>query len=33
MLITFVFMGKYLETVAKGRTSDALRKLLDLQVQ
>ena len=31
MLITFVFMGKYLETVAKGRTSDALRKLLDLQ--
>lgn len=31
MLITFVFLGKYLEGVAKGKTSDALRALLDLQ--
>eukprot|EP00040_Diaphanoeca_grandis_P024456 m.134367 g.134367 ORF g.134367 m.134367 type:complete len:1080 (-) comp29737_c0_seq1:132-3371(-) len=31
MLITFVFLGKYMETVAKGKTSDALRTLLDLQ--
>lgn len=31
MLITFVFLGKYLETVAKRKTSEALRHLLDLQ--
>jgi P-type Cu+ transporter len=31
LLITFVLLGKYLETVAKGRTSDALSALLDLQ--
>lgn len=31
LLITFVLLGKYLETVAKGKTSDALSALLDLQ--
>ncbi|HIH18783.1 TPA: copper-translocating P-type ATPase [Candidatus Micrarchaeota archaeon] len=29
-LITLVILGKYLEAVAKGRTSDAIRKLMDL---
>jgi len=29
-LITLVLLGKYLEAVAKGRASDAIRKLLDL---
>lgn len=31
MLITFVFMGKYIELVARGKTSQALLKLMDLQ--
>jgi Cu+-exporting ATPase len=31
MLITIVFLGKYLEAVAKYKTSEALRTLLDLQ--
>ena len=31
LLITFVCVGKYLEALAAGRTSNALRKLLDLQ--
>lgn len=31
MLITFVLLGKYLESVAKGRTSSALAKLYHLQ--
>jgi hypothetical protein len=31
-LITFILLGKYLEIVAKGRTSDAIRKLMSLQV-
>jgi len=31
LLITFVCIGKYLEAVAAGRTSHALKKLLDLQ--
>jgi Cu+-exporting ATPase len=31
LLITFVVLGKYLETLAKARTTDALLKLLDLQ--
>ncbi|GLU24136.1 hypothetical protein SLE2022_400930 [Rubroshorea leprosula] len=30
MLISFILLGKYLEVVAKGRTSDALAKLTDL---
>ena len=30
MLITFILLGKYLEALAKGRTSDAIRKLLQL---
>jgi len=31
MLICFVLLGKYLETVAKGKTSEAIRKLMSLQ--
>lgn len=31
MLISFIMLGKYLEIVAKGRTSDALKKLMSLQ--
>ncbi|XP_028759257.1 copper-transporting ATPase RAN1 [Neltuma alba] len=30
MLITFVLLGKYLECLAKGRTSDAIKKLVEL---
>nr|XP_043617360.1 copper-transporting ATPase RAN1-like [Erigeron canadensis] len=30
MLITFVLFGKYLESVAKGKTSDAIKKLVEL---
>lgn len=30
MLITFVLLGKYLETLAKGRTSNAIKKLVEL---
>ena len=30
-IITLIFQGKYLETVAKGRTSQAIRKLIGLQ--
>lgn len=30
ILITFVMAGKYLEAIAKGKTSDAISKLLDL---
>ena len=30
MLITFVLLGKYLEVVAKGKTSNAIKKLLEL---
>lgn len=31
MLITFIILGKYIEELAKGRTSNVLRKLLDLK--
>ncbi|KAH1250488.1 Copper-transporting ATPase RAN1 [Glycine max] len=30
MLITFVLLGKYLECLAKGKTSDAIKKLVEL---
>lgn len=30
LIITFVIMGKMLEAIAKGKTSDAIRKLVDL---
>ncbi|MBU0461361.1 MAG: copper-translocating P-type ATPase, partial [Nanoarchaeota archaeon] len=30
ILITFVILGKYLEAIAKGKTSDAIKKLMDL---
>src|SRR5690606_8194546 len=31
MIITLVLMGRWLESVSKGRASDAIRKLLELQ--
>jgi Cu+-exporting ATPase len=31
LLITFVVLGKWLETMAKSRTTSALLKLLDMQ--
>ncbi|MFQ5620925.1 MAG: copper-translocating P-type ATPase [Candidatus Nanoarchaeia archaeon] len=33
VLIAFILMGKYLEAIAKGRTSEAIRKLMDLQAK
>jgi P-type Cu+ transporter len=33
VVITLVLLGKYLEAVARGRTSDAMRSLLSLQVK
>lgn len=32
-LITFILLGKYLEAVAKGRTSEAIKKLIGLQAK
>ncbi|WP_423323833.1 heavy metal translocating P-type ATPase [Deferribacter abyssi] len=31
ILITLILLGKYLETVAKGRTSEAIKKLMELK--
>lgn len=33
MLITFVVLGKYMEAIAKGRTSEAIKKLMGLQAK
>ena len=33
MILTLITLGKYLEAVAKGRTSEAIKKLLDLQAK
>jgi P-type Cu+ transporter len=33
MIITLVLLGKYLEAIAKGKTSDAIKKLLGLQAK
>lgn len=32
MLISFILIGKYFETLAKGKTSEAIQKLMNLQV-
>jgi Cu+-exporting ATPase len=33
VIITLILLGKYLETVAKGRTSEAIKKLMGLQAK
>ncbi|MFO7835083.1 MAG: heavy metal translocating P-type ATPase [Candidatus Thorarchaeota archaeon] len=33
LLITFILLGRFLEAVAKGRTSKAIRKLMDLEAK
>ncbi|MBI2548201.1 copper-translocating P-type ATPase [Candidatus Woesearchaeota archaeon] len=33
LLIAFILLGKYLEAIAKGRTSEAIRKLMGLQAK
>lgn len=31
LLLTFIVLGKYLEAIAKGKTSEAIKRLMDLQ--
>ncbi|MCE7742226.1 MAG: copper-translocating P-type ATPase [Candidatus Heimdallarchaeota archaeon] len=31
ILLTFIFLGKYLEEIAKGKTSEAIKKLIELR--
>ncbi len=33
LIISFILLGKYLEAIAKGRTSEAIRKLMGLQAK
>ncbi len=33
MIVTLILLGKYLESVAKGRTSEAIKQLMQLQVK
>ncbi len=33
LLITFILLGKYLEAIAKGKTSEAIKKLIGLQAK
>jgi len=33
MILTFILLGKYLEAIAKGRTSEAIKKLMGLQAK
>ncbi|HEY3365954.1 MAG TPA: hypothetical protein VGK74_12935 [Symbiobacteriaceae bacterium] len=33
VIITLIILGKYLEAVAKGRTSEAIKKLMGLQAR
>jgi Cu+-exporting ATPase len=33
VIITLILLGKYLEAVAKGKTSLAIKKLMDLQIK